>query len=662
MNFHQKITTMDIERAERKQEHERKNIRGWPLAILSLASLGVVYGDIGTSPLYVMSSVFANKAERPSDMYFFGVFSTIFWTITLMVLVKYVWVTLAVDDHGEGGVFALYSIIRRAVKEKSVDFGLIDEDEIPESKTRSFLDKSKMTRRIIFVVVVLCAALTMSDGILTPAISVISAAEGIKFHTDISHDAVSGITVGILTVLFSVQFFGTKKIGVTFGPLMFLWFAFNFSVGVYNVTKMPSIFKAISPHYMYYYWSEFGFVSAFKTLGAIFLAITGVEALYADMGHLNAASIRLSFTFLVYPSLVMTYLGQTVVVMNDYTTASAVYWSSIPHMFIWPSVVIATCAAIIASQALITGTFTVVQQAIHANMFPRMAIRQTSAEHVGQIYIPVANFVLFLGSVVVILIFGESYKIADAYGFAVAVVVFLTHIIFGIVMSLLGRNNVFVFVFSTLFGIISAMFLASTAIKVPNGAWFSLALGAAVSFISFVWHRGYRMKIRYIKNHHVSPRDMFSRQQNNPNNVIFYNEISNGVIPAFKQVTTLVPISGAKNILLQVRKTAIPRVPDDQRFMTSFDNGVYSVVVRYGYAEKIDHGADFTRKLCECVGADSSDVVFVVAKTRLVASSNMFKKMFLRAYSFLVLISIGTTESFKTPKNRIITFEVEYSV
>lgn len=655
---------MDIERAEQKQEHERKNIRGWSFAVLSLASLGIVYGDIGTSSLYVMSSVFVDKIERPSDMYIFGVFSTIFWTITLMVLVKYVWMTLAIDDHGEGGVFALYSIIRRAVKEKSIDFGLIDGDEIRESKTRLFLEKSKMMRRVIYVVTVLCAALTMSDGVLTPAISVLSAAEGIKFHTNISHDAVIGITVGILAALFAFQFMGTKKIGMTFGPLMLVWFAFNFSVGVYNITKMPEIFKAISPHYMYYYWSEFGFFSAFKTLGAILLAITGVEALYADMGHLNASSIRVSFTFIVYPSLVMTYLGQTAVLMKDYTTAPSMYWSSIPQMFIWPSVVIATCATIIASQALITGTFTVVQQAIHANMLPRMTIRQTSADHAGQIYIPAVNFALFGGSMATVLIFGDSIKIANAYGFAVAIVIFLTHIIFCVVMSLLGKNRFVVFVFSTFFGVISSLFLASTAMKIPHGAWFSLAIGAALSAISFIWHRGYRLKIRYIKRNKVMARELFMRQQNNTNNVVFYNEISGGVIPAFRQVTTLVPISGAKNIMLQVRKTAIPRVPDEQRFLVTIEDGVYWVVARYGYAEKIDHGADFSRKLCDAVGAESCDVVFVVSKTHLAAASNtnVFKKMFLRVYSFFTFISLAMTKSFGTPRNRLITFEAVYEV
>jgi KUP system potassium uptake protein len=581
-----------------------------------------------------------------------------------MVLVKYVWFTLGVDDHGEGGVFALHSIIRRAVSTKPSDFGVAREDGDRPSKTKEFLKKSKFARRVILLVVIMCAALTMSDGVLTPAISVISATEGIQFHAGISHVAVIWITVGILAALFSIQFTGTKTVGVIFGPVMLLWFVFNFASGVYNVTKMPGVFKALSPHYMYYFWSEFGAWSAFKKLGSIFLAITGVEALYADMGHLNASSIRLSFTCLVYPSLVMTYLGQTVVVMEDYTTSTSVYWSSVPEKLIWPSVVIATMAAIIASQALITGTFTVVKQAMHANVFPRIVVRQTNADHAGQIFIPFVNFTLFLGSIAVVFIFGNSTKIAHAYGFAVAVVVFLTHILFCIVLSLMRKNRAFKFVFSIFFGIISACFLVSTSIKVPKGAWFSLAIGSFVSFICIVWHRGHRMKMRYIKDNRLSAREVFSGVPNVSKNIIFYNELSDGVVPAYKQLESTVQISGINNIVLCVRKMAIPRVPEDQRLLLTGRDGVYHIIARYGYAEMIDHGANFARDLCRAIGADSSDVVFIVGKTRLTASesSSIVKKMTVFAYSTLTMLSSWTTDTFKTPKDKLIIFEAAYAV
>jgi KUP system potassium uptake protein len=655
---------MSIEQEERHVEYEKKHVKGWPLAVLSLASLGIVFGDIGTSPLYVMTAVLGDKNERPSDQYLLGVFSTIFWTITLMVLVKYVWITLGVDDHGEGGVFALHSIVRRAVSSKPSDFGVVSEDGDIPSKTKEFLKKSKFVRRLILFVVIACAALTMSDGVLTPAISVISATEGIQFHTGISHAAVIWITVGILTALFSIQFVGTSKVGVVFGPVMFAWFAFNFATGVYNVTKMPGVFKALSPHYMYYFWSEFGAWSAFKSLGSIFLAITGVEALYADMGHLNASSIRLSFTCLVYPSLVMTYLGQTVVIIEDYTTSTSVYWSSVPEKLIWTSVVIATLAAIIASQALITGTFTVVRQAMHANVFPRIVVRQTNAKHEGQIFIPFVNFTLFLGSIAVIFIFGNSTKIAHAYGFAVAVVIFLTHILFCVVLSLLGKNHAFTFVFSVFFGIISACFLASTSIKIPDGAWFSIAIGSFISFVCIVWHRGHRMKIRHIKNNRLSAREVFSGVPNVSKNIIFYNELSDGIVPAYKQLESTVQISGINNIVLCVRKMSIPRVPEDQRLLLTGHDGIYHIIARYGYAETIDHGANFARDLCSAIGADSSDVVFIVGKTRLTASkrSSIVKKMTVFFYSTLAMISSWTTDTFKTPRDKLLIFEAAYAV
>lgn len=472
-------SSVAIEQEEKTLELERKNVRGWPLVVLSLASLGVVFGDIGTSPLYVLPAIFGELHHQPTENFILGVFSTIFWTITLMVLVKYVWFTLSIDDHGEGGVFALYSIIRRAITSKPSDFGVDTQEEKITSKTKDFLENNKWTRKVIMGIVINCASLTMADGILTPAISVISAAEGIQFHTGISHDTVIFITIGVLVGLFSIQFLGTGKVGFIFGPAMFAWFVFNFYVGIYNVTKLPSVFRAFSPHYMYYFWEEFGSLEAFKLLGEVFLAITGVEALYADMGHLNAMSIRISFSTIVYPSLVMSYLGQTAVVLLDYNTSSSLYWSSIPVKFAWPSLVIAAVAAVIASQALITGTFTIVQQAMHANLFPRVVISQTNKEHAGQIYIPMVNYALLVGSILVVLIFQGSSRIVSAYGFAVSIVVVLTHILFCIVLHLQGRNKLFSFVFASFFGVISMAFATSLTIKIPKGAWFSATIGSA---------------------------------------------------------------------------------------------------------------------------------------------------------------------------------------
>jgi KUP system potassium uptake protein len=654
---------VSIEQEEKIIEFGRKNVRGLPLVVLSLASLGVVFGDIGTSPLYVLPAIFGELHHQPTENFILGVFSTIFWTITLMVLVKYVWFTLAVDDHGEGGVFALYSIIRRAITSKSSDFGVDIQEEKITSKTRVFLEKNKWLRKVIMGIVITCASLSMADGILTPAISVISAAEGIQFHTGISHDTVIFITIGILVGLFSIQFLGTGKVGVIFGPAMLVWFAFNFSVGVYNVTKMPGVFRALSPHYMYYFWGEFGSWEAFKLLGEVFLAITGVEALYADMGHLNAMSIRISFSTIVYPSLVMNYLGQTVVVLLDYNTSSSLYWSSIPAKLAWPSLVIAASAAIIASQALITGTFTVVQQAMHANVFPRVAIFQTNKKHAGQIYIPVVNYALLVGSITVVLIFQASSKIVSAYGFAVSIVVVLTHILFCVVLHLQDRDKLFSFVFSSFFGIISIAFAASLTIKIPKGAWFSAAIGSVLVFVSFVWHRGHRMKMRYIKNNRLSARQVFSKPTNNSKNIVFYNELTDGIVPAYNQLENLITISGTNNIVLSVRKMSIPRVHEDQRFLITGYDGMYHVIARYGYAEIIDHGDCFARKLCEAVNAESSDVVFVMGRTKLLTTNTSFyNKIVIAMYSAMVKLSSWTTDTFNTPTSKLIIFEASYEI
>lgn len=646
----------EVQDTVEKTQYSRKNARGRTLFSLALASLGIVYGDIGTSPLYVLSSVFSEQSKGPDDNYILGVCSTIFWTITLMVLVKYIWITLAVDDHGEGGVFALFSIIKRKTREKQTDFGIVN-----ETTSMSFLKKHKIARKIVLGMVILCAALTMSDGVLTPAISTLSAAEGLQFHTNISHELVIIITIGILTILFSIQRFGTRYVGLAFGPVTFIWFMFNFAIGIFNITKNPSVFRSISPHYMYYYWSCLGFYNGLKTLGSIFLCITGVEALYADMGHLNALSIRLSFATVVYPSLIVTYLGQTSVILENYDTASAIYWKSVPAPLVWPSIIIATLATIIASQALITGTFTVVKQSIHANTLPRLNVVQTNPDHDGQIYIPSVNFILYVLNVLVVLIFQSSLKLAHAYGFAIALVIFLTHILFSVVMNE-RFNKYFTFVFSFSFGILSLIFTISTSMKIPSGGWFSILLGTIVSVISFVWHRGQRMKINYIKKNKVSSKNLFSVAETTQNNVVLYNELSSGVIPAYKTITDMINISGSKNVILHVRRVPIPRVADSKRFLVSFENNVYMVVARYGYSDVIKHNTEFCRRLCKEINSNSSDVVFVCNDTNITTDKNIINKMILYIYSLLKNMNLDVSKSFGIDPNKTIFFKSTYRV
>ena len=401
------------------------------MILLSYATLGVVYGDIGTSPLYVFGSIFPNGAPDDEDV-ILGTFSTIFWTITSMVLVKYVLIMLRADDNGEGGIIALYCIIKRAAGIQTITSLAAGDEDLNISKVnqgsgvagavRRSLHKSRWQQLVLFVIALLGVNLIISDGILTPAISVVSAVQGIQSYNGpngppiISNGAVVGITCGILVALFFLQSFGTQKVSFLFSPAIFLWFASNSAIGLYNIiTYRPSVFKALSPSYMYYYWN--GDASwAWRSLGAVMLCITGAEALYADLGHFSSKAIQISFLSFVYPALTLTYLGQTAYILEFKDAASSAFWSSLPRPVYVPMLIVATAAAIIASQALITGSFSITSQAMSIKCFPRFTVRHTSIHEKGQIYIPEVNFSLMIGSVVIVAAFQNATAIGNAYG------------------------------------------------------------------------------------------------------------------------------------------------------------------------------------------------------------------------------------------------------
>ncbi|ABT16830.1 hypothetical protein ATCV1_Z696R [Acanthocystis turfacea chlorella virus 1] len=641
-----------------------QNVRGLKLAALSLTALGVVYGDIGTSPLYTLATIFGDLGGVPSEKVTLGVLSLVIWTITLMVLINYVGIVIGINDNGEGGAFALYAIIRQAVDPKASEFGVAKRETLPHTKFMDFINRAKWFRRVVIALVIVSFSLMTADGILTPAISVMSAVEGIEKFTGISRTAVISITIGILSALFSVQQFGTTKVGITFGPIMLVWFLFNFGVGIYNVCSMPSVFKALSPHYIYYVVEYAGIWTTFKLLGSVFLAITGADAMYADIGHLNPASVRIAFCSVAYPSLLMTYIGQTAVVLGDNATYSSLYWSSIPVSLKWPAVVIATLASIIASQALISGLFTVYHQAVHNNVFPRLTVVQTSKDHAGQIYIPAVNAAAFVGCVAVVLIFGESAKMASAYGFSVSGVMMITYVLVSFVLVLMDKSILFSIVYGIVFGTLTTLFFASTALKVPHGAWLTIVIGVVISIIAAAWFRGYKAKTRFIKANKLPVRQVFHSVPTSTRNVVFYNELIDSMVPSYGQLNKLVSISGASNISLTVRKMPVPTVPDAERFLVSIHDGVYFVVARYGYSDIVDHGPSFTRKLCREISAEADDVTFVVGRTTLATAdkSSFNKKITVAAYNVLVWLSSWTTDSFKTPRDKLLVFEAVYTL
>lgn len=657
----------DLESRVVEQEHQRRHARGWRLFALAMGTLGVVYGDIGTSPLYVYGAVFPDGAPSDERM-ILGVASTIFWTITSIVLVKYIIFTMEADDNGEGGIFALYALICRAcnlqqgTRMTEADLSLSQYQAGPSRRgsrvsaaIRGALERSRVLQTALLVVVLLASNMIISDGVLTPAISVVSAVEGIKFQTGISRGAVTGISMGILVLLFALQSVGTQRVSFLFSPLMLMWFICNAALGIYNIARFggPSIFRALSPHYMYYFWSG-NASEAWHSLGNIMLCVTGAEALYADMGHFNALSIRISFLGVVYPSLIVTYLGQTAMIIQDPSTASAAYWESVPDAVVWPVVVLATLAAVIASQALITGAFSIVQQAMAMNAFPRLTIRHTSKHIMGQVYIPEVNWLLLVGALIVVGVFETSSKIGNAYGLAVITVMLLDTSLFVLVALTAWEWNVLAAgAFWAFFSFVTGAYLSSNLSKVPKGAWFSLALSAALSCITYLWHWGQTKKLEYVRNNKILLRDLYdidhiadppaegpaegtgaaagwrdllrpsavsvalssdsgqaraarplqalrlagSQQQVSrvPGIGIYYNELLLGVPPVLERFMSLVPALHEVVIFLTVRVVPVPAVMPQERLLLRrlrFE-GFYHVVARYGYQDVIRHDTAF---------------------------------------------------------------------
>eukprot|EP00887_Chlorella_sp_A99_P002108 scaffold21.g2108.t1 len=413
---------------------------------------GVVYGDIGTSPLYVYGTTFAGGPPADSQVTL-GTMSTIFWTFTSIVVVKYVCITLLADDNGEGGLMALYALICRATGVRSAAQSHATDAVLTQFKEQAADSQQKGL------------AAKIRDGILTPAISVVSAMEGIQFQTGISTGAVVGISVAILVLLFAAQSLGTHKVSVVFSPIMLLWFLANAAIGIYNIATIDaSVFKALSPHYMYYYWSGRA-STAWTELGSVMLCVTGAEALYADLGHFSRPAIRISFAAVVYPSLTFTYLGQTAMILQSPETVTAAYWNSLPHPVYWPMVILATLAV---------------------------------------------NWSLMLCAIFVVAIFQTSEKLGTAYGLAVITVMLMDTTLLA-VLALVGWgwSALATTAFWLVFSFICGAYLSSNLEKVPKGAWFPLALTGVLTTITYTWYYGQAAKAAYIQRNTIRLRDLF---------------------------------------------------------------------------------------------------------------------------------------------------------
>jgi KUP system potassium uptake protein len=435
---------------------------GASLPLAGLAALGVVFGDIGTSPLYTLKTVLALTGASPSAAATLGSLSLIIWTLIVVTSVKYVSVAMRVDNDGEGGILALMAL----------------------------LGVKRQRRPIIVAVGLFGAALIYGDGAITPAISVLSALEGLDIATPVVEPYIVPAAVAILIALFAIQPQGTARIGRLFGPIMAFWFVGIALLGLWGIVQNPAVLWAIDPRAGLAYLASGG-AGGFLVLGGVFLCVTGAEALYADMGHFGARPIRLAWSVLVFPSLVLNYAGQAALVLNGAPTSDNIFFRLCPSGLLIPFVVLATVATIIASQSIITGAFSMTRQAIQLGWLPRLQITQTSAEGYGQIYVGVVNWLLMAVTVALTVGFGKSDNLAAAYGIAVSATMLMTSVLLYIAMhEIWGWGVAAAGAVAGAFLIVDASFFAANLAKIADGGYVPLLLASAVYFVMVVWHTG----------------------------------------------------------------------------------------------------------------------------------------------------------------------------
>jgi KUP system potassium uptake protein len=600
------ISTEPPRHAEEELGESRSHHAKGRLAI-TLAALGVVFGDIGTSPLYAMHTVFAIDRElRPDASTVYGVISLVFWAITLVVTVKYVTLIMRADNHGEGGIMALIALVRGIRVDR------------------------RSTKLVLVSLGIFGAALFYGDGMITPAISVLSAVEGLEVAAPSVDSLVVPITLTILTVLFAVQRFGTGVVGRAFGPVMALWFGILAISGLAHVVQEPGILRALSPHYGIAFLFEHGFVG-FLALGAVVLAITGAEALYADMGHFGRHAIRRAWLFVVFPALTLNYMGQGTLILGDRGAVDNPFFLLFAHWLRVPMVVVATVAAIIASQAVISGAFSVTRQAVQLNFLPRLTVLHTSHE-IGQVYVPVVNWALFSAVAALVVGFGSSDHLAAAYGIAVTGTLAIDTLLFFFVVRALWHKPKWLAVTGcVMFLLIDLAFFGANLPKILHGGWFPLVIAAIIFVVLVTWQNGQAIVMKR-RSELEGPLRRFVEEVRERDDVI--RAPRTGVFfAAYAENTPLALRTNFEHnrtvhetvVVVSLEPLNVPHVQADKRVKLDElgyeDDGICHVTARYGFQDDIDIPAALRGSLKQLEGdVDLERASYFVSRAAIVVT------------------------------------------
>jgi len=603
---------------------------------LTLAALGVVYGDIGTSPLYAVRQSLVEFADT-SELAVLGTLSLIVWTLSLIVTVKYVFVIMRADNRGEGGLLALTALVLRTT--------------------------NRNQERYLWIMAagLVGAALFYGDGVITPAISVLSAVEGLKIATPLFEPYVIPISLVLLIVLFLFQRRGTAAVGSLFGPVMLIWFAVLAALGIWNIAKQPQILLAVNPYYgmallVRHPWH------GFLMLGAVFLAVTGAEALYADMGHFGRRALRRAWIGLVFPALLLNYFGQGALLLGDPDAIEHPFYRLVPQWGLYPLVVLATLATIIASQAVISGAFSLSRQAVQLGYLPRLEVRHTSATEIGQVYVPPINWGLLIAVILLVFYFQSSDNLGAAYGIAVSGMMLITTCLAFLYMRRQGWSLALALPVFGFFALVDLTFLSANMLKIAEGGWFPVVVAALVFSIMGTWWRGRRMLAEQ-RARDAMPLSQFvdmlnpERPVRVPGTAIFMardlSQVPGALLHALKHNKAL----HERVVMMQVDTEDVPHVTDDRRLeIHEIGKGFYTMCVRYGFMDE----PNIMRALALCrvqhFHINLMDTSFYIGREKLRSrrSGLPFLRWRDRLFMFLNSLALDATEFFRIPPNRVV--------
>jgi len=609
------------------------------LSALTLAALGVVFGDIGTSPLYTIKEVFSAGTHpvplTEANMY--GILSLIVWALIMVVSVKYVAFIMRADNRGEGGIMALLALA-----------------------SHNAADNIKKQRNIMLLGI-LGACMFYADGMITPTISVLSAVEGLELAAPMLHPMIIPVTLIVLFILFLAQSKGTALVGAFFGPIMLLWFGTLGVLGIQGILLNPSILHALNPVYALHFFTVSPWI-AFVALGAVVLAVTGAEALYADMGHFGRFPIRLAWFGFVLPALILNYFGQGALILKNPEAIKNPFYLLAPEWMLFPLIILATLAAVIASQAVITGAFSVSRQALQLGFLPRMHVEHTSESQEGQIYMPRVNWGLMLGVMVLVLSFKSSDNLAAAYGIAVTGDMVITTLLAGIVFhNIWGWSKLRTGALVALFLVVDVSFFSANVLKIPDGGWVPLVIGIVIFTLMLTWKTGRTLLYQHLKNDAMALDPFIEAIGAHPptrvyGTALFMTPNLDGVPHAMLHNLKHNKVLHEKVVILTVKFLDYPHTSIEERVeVVPMQHEFYKVTVNYGFKDEPDLPRDLLLCAPQGLVLDAMDTSFFVGKEILIPNEKT-EMAFWRKKIFIGLFRSAETitNQFKLPPNRVV--------